>query len=199
MTKEKKNKKRLLIVLLALLVAVTGAFIGTLSKYSTSKTGSDDAAVAKFGLNIPNTINLFSDSYTNVDADIDGKKIIAPGTSGEYAFEVTGTSEVAYKVSAGITVAYSTEWNGYEPLEFSVDGENWTGSEAFKTNLSERLESKTMNPNEDYASTQTIYWRWPFYKSVENDAKDLAMGLAATSDPAPKVSVTIEVIATQVQ
>ena len=198
MTKKKKKRKLLLFALLAILVVVTSAFIGTLSKYMTSRTVSDDAVVAKFGLNIPNTINLFSDSYTNVTADTTGKKIIAPGTSGEYIFKVTGTSEVAYEVSANVEVTYSTEWNEYSPLEFSVDGINWTKLEEFKTNLSEILDRETMNPNETYSSTQTIYWRWPFHTSSENDEKDSAMGSAAAVGTAPKVTVTIEVIAAQI-
>ena len=198
MVKKQKNKKTLLIAFLILSVVATGAFIGTLAKYVTSDTASDEAVVARFGLGVPNTINLFSDSYTNVKADVDGKKIIAPGTTGQYKFEVTGTSEVAYKVSANVTVTYSEEWDGYAPLMFSVNGTDWIDLADFKEALSNALASETMAPGEEYASTQTIYWSWPFYVSDGNDIKDTAMGEAAATGTAPKVTVSIEMTAAQV-
>ena len=198
MTETKRSRKTMLIALLVLSIVITGAFIGTLAKYVTSSTVSDEAAVAKFGLNIPNTVNLFSDSYTNVQADPEGKKIIAPGTSGQYEFEVTGTSEVAYKVSADITVTYSEEWGEYKPLEFSIDGTTWTSLEQFKEDLSTALESEILAPNVTYTNSQTIYWSWPFYVSPENDVKDTAMGSAAATGTAPKVTVNIEATAAQI-
>ena len=198
MVKKQKNRKIVLIALLILSVAATSAFVGTLAKYVMSDTASDDAVAAKFGLGVPNTIDLFSDSYTNVEADTDGKKIIAPGTTGQYTFNVTGTSEVAYKISANVTVAYSEEWDGYAPLKFSVNGTNWTDLADFKDNLSNALATETMAPGEAYANTQTIYWEWPFYVSDEYDIKDTQMGVAAATETAPKVTVSIEVTAAQI-
>jgi len=198
MAEKQKNIKKVIVALLICSVMATGAFIGTLAKYVTSGTVSDDAAVAKFGLEIPNTIDLFSDSYTNVEAEVDGEKIIAPGTTGQYTFEVTGTSEVAYKVSASVTVMYSEEWDGYEPLEFSINGTDWTNLADFKISLSNALATETMAPGEEYAKTQTIYWRWPFYISSENDIKDTEMGVAAATETAPKVTMSIEVTAAQI-
>ena len=199
MTEKKKNKKLLIIAVLALSVLITGAFIGTLARYLTSREESDGAVAAKFGLNIPNNIDLFSDSYTNVNADTDGKKIIAPGTSGEYIFSVTGTSEVAYKVSADISVTYSAEWAGYEPLMFKVNGGQWVDFAQMKINLSEALASDVMEPNAQYSSTQKLEWSWPFHVSDENDIKDTGMGVLASGGTAPSVTVKIEVTAAQVE
>ena len=196
--KKKNNKKMLLIALLALLVLMTSIFIGTLAKYVTSETMSDDAVVAKFGLNVPNTIELFSDKYDNVEADTADKKIIAPGTSGSHAFVVEGTSEVAYRVDAGITVTYSEEWGEYAPLEFSLDGNTWTSLTTFETNLANALESNVMEPNQTYENGQTIYWKWPFHTSDENDVKDTELGIAASEGTAPQVTITLELIAMQV-
>jgi len=197
---ENKQTKRsaMLIVLLVLAILATGAFIGTLAKYVTSGTVSDEAVVAKFGLDVPKTINLFSESYTNVKADADGKKVIAPGTNGQYKFVVTGTSEVAYKVSADVELLYSEEWDGYAPLKFSLNGTNWDDFADFKGKLSTALASETMAPGEEYASTQTIYWEWPFHVSSENDIKDTEMGIAAATGIAPKVTVNIAVTAAQI-
>ena len=198
MHEKQKNKKIILIALLLLLVLVSSTFIGTLAKYVTSGTVSDGAVAAKFGFDIPNTVELFSDSYINVAADESGKKIIAPGTSGQYEFEVSGTSEVAYKVSAAITVSYSSEWDEYEPLEFSLDGVDWMDSESFKTELANVLTSEEMSPNAPYSSTQTIHWRWPFSISSENDIKDTSVGAAAAAGESPAVTVSINVVAEQV-
>jgi len=198
MAKKQKNRKMVLIALLILSVVATSAFIGTLAKYVTSGTAPDGAVVAKFGLDVPKTIDLFSDSYTNINADVDGKKIIAPGATGQYTFKVTGTSEVAYKVSANITVVYSEEWDGYAPLKFSVNGTDWTNLDDFKENLSIALASETMAPGEEYANTQTIYWEWPFYVSDVNDIRDTEMGVAAATETAPKVTISIEVMAAQI-
>ena len=198
-TKENKKRKRFLLIgLLVLLLAITGAFVGSLARYSTSKTVSDNAVVAKFGLNVPNEINLFSDSYTNVQADTNGKKIIAPGTQGEYTFNVTGTAEVAYKVSVNISLSYSEEWGGYAPLEFSIDGENWTDFAQFKESLDSALESDVISPNAVYSGTQTIYWKWPIFVSSENDIKDNEVGYDAAAGTAAGVSINIVVNAIQV-
>ena len=198
MSKRRENNRKIYVVLLVLLFAVTSAFIGTLAKYATSDTVTDDTVAAKFGLNIPDSIDLFSDSYDNVDADVTGKKIIAPGTSGQSSFVVTGTSEVAYRVSANVSVVYSEEWNGYEPLLFSLNGDDWYDLADFQQRLSTALESEVMEPNEAYTSTHTIHWEWPFYVSAENDIKDTAMGVLAAGETVPNVVVNIEVTATQI-
>jgi len=196
--KKKKNRKLMLIATLVLAVAITGASIGTLAKYITSETASDDAATAKFGLNMPNTIDLFSDSYDNVEADTADKKIIAPGTTGSSSFTVTGASEVAYKVSAEVTVEYSEEWGDYAPLKFSLDGDEWYDLEGFQTKLSAELASETIAANMPYDNAQTIYWEWPFHTSEANDVKDTELGVLAAGGTAPTVTVKIEVTAAQV-
>jgi len=195
---KKKNKRLLILSLFVLLVAVASVFIGSFAGYIMSSTISDNASVAKFGLNIPNTVDLFADSYTNVTADTDGKKIIAPGTDGQYKFVVTGTSEVAYKISAAASLTYSDSWNGYEPLKFSINGTDWTDFDQFQTDLSNALSSAVMAPNTAYESTHTIYWKWPFSVSSAKDIQDTEMGTAAATGTAPTVTLDIEVTAAQV-
>ena len=198
MKQKEQNRKGLLLILTALLLVIAITFIGTFASYITSRSVSDNASVAKFGLNIPSTINLFSDSYVNVQADTNGKKIIAPGTSGQYQFEVNGTAEVAYKVEADISIAYSEEWEGYKPLEFSIDGTEWTNFAQFRENLSDALKSNILPANSSYDNAQTIYWRWPFSVSSENDVKDTAMGALSADRTPADVTVNINVTAAQV-
>ena len=196
--KKKKRNAILIVAVLLLLVAITSIFIGTLSKYITSTTQSDEAVVAKFGLNVPNSIDLFSDTYTNVTADEAGKNVIAPGTSGSYNFVVNGTSEVAYKVEADISLTYSEDWDEYEPLLFSIDQSVWTDFDVFKTNLTAELSNELLNPNEIYENMQTIYWSWPYSVSPEADISDTAMGKKAATGTAPSVTVDLTVTAVQV-
>ena len=198
MTTTKDNRKLMIIAILLLTVAMTGTLLGSLAKYVTSVTNSDGAAAAKFGLDMPTTIHLFSDSYTNVQADTDGKKIIAPGTSGQYKFVVTGTSEVAYSVAAGVSVVYSEAWDDYAPLKFSLDGSSWEDLEDFEDTLSTALASETIAPNQSYTGEQTIHWHWPFYASAENDIKDTTAGKSAAAGEDLDVTVTLAVTATQV-
>ena len=199
---EKRENKTLRLVLISLLtiavLLIAGAFIRTMARYATVTNASDTAVVAHFGFGMPTSIDLFSDSYTNVQADTDGKKLIAPGTAGNYSFEVTGTSEVAYRVSANVEVLYSAGWDGYEPLEFSIDGINWTDIDEFEADLAEALSSNDIEPNSPYNSTQSLYWRWPFFVSVANDILDTQMGVIAAEGTAPGVTVNIEVNAIQV-
>jgi len=195
----KKSKRGLLALLLVFLVVISSVFIGSLARFLTTTEVSDEAVVAKFGLNIPNTIDLFYESYTeDVMADTTGKNIIAPGTFGKYKFNVTGTSEVAYSVSADISLTYSDEWGNYKPLEFSINGADWTDFEQFKTALASALSSNNQLPNTIYTNAQTIYWRWPFSVSSELDIKDTEMGSMAADATAPKVTVDIKVTAGQV-
>jgi len=196
--KNKKNKKALLTVLSALLAITVAALSVSLARYIATNTASDDAVSASFGFDIPNTVDLFSDSYTNVKANAEGKKIIAPGTTGQFAFNVMGAAEVSYEVSANVTVEYSDDWNDYEPLEFSIDGDDWTDFSEFQDNLSEALSSEVMPPNSAYTNTETIYWRWPFFVSNEFDEKDSVIGALAANGTAPGVSVSIEVTAVQI-
>ena len=208
MTKEKKKKKNMIpiIAVLVFLVAVSSAFIGTLAKFVMTEALSDNAVVAEFGLGMPERIDLFSVSYLDpkIEANGEGKKIIAPGASGSYAFSVSGTAEVEYVVRAEVEVAYSENWDGYEPLEYSLDGEDWTNLEDFQADLSTALESEVIAPNAIYSGEQTIYWRWPFTVDGEDvkihNEKDTEMGIAAVGagEAAPKVTISIELTAEQV-
>ena len=194
-----KNKRVMLIALLIALVLVTGSFIGTIARYVTKTTVSQSARVAKFGLNVPETIDLFKESYGNVAADTEGNKIIAPGTEGKYEFAVSGTSEVAYEVSANVTLEYSEEWNDYEPLQFSTNGTNWTDFATFKAALETALSNELIAPNAAYDGQQEIHWKWPYSTGdADDDANDTAMGAKSAVGPAPTVTVTILVTATQV-
>ena len=142
----KKNvMMRLACFLLVAVLISTSAISGTYAKYVTDGTAADDARVAKWGVKIEPTSEMFSDSYKNtkttwtqneksaeitVQAKTEGDKVIAPGTEGALAsFKITGTPEVDTEVTYTPSL-YLTGWNvdgaEYCPIVFTV------GTETFK-------------------------------------------------------------------
>lgn len=118
----KKNKMmRIAAVLLIVTLISTCIISGTFAKYVAKADVEDSARVAKWGIKIETTSNLFSDKYeaedehymaaggkysvkaansTNDDEEITGDKVVAPGTSsdqidGGFSARLYGKPEVA--------------------------------------------------------------------------------------------------------
>ena len=119
----KKNKiLRLASVMLMLCLITTCAISGTFAKYTTSGTATDAAKVAKWGVSFTITTDL-SNSYetdatlptgvtiaNSVYTSTTENKLVAPGTTGDaYVFTVTGTPEVAYKVTYTLDTSNSKD------------------------------------------------------------------------------------------
>ena len=108
----KKNKMmRIASVLLVAVLLSTCAISGTFAKFTSDFTGTANARVAKWDVEVANsaetfTFDLYStlmddnqtDNETNVDLDA-SKKLIAPGTSGSFSIVVENNSEVNAKYS----------------------------------------------------------------------------------------------------
>ena len=154
--KTKKTGKTMRVAgLLLALVLVTSCFVGgTFAKYVTSGVGQDSARVAKFGVKVTATGNVFAKAYdTETDAEggvkgYDGKtiaqsvissgladddKVVAPGTAKSNALtvSVTGTPEVAVEVKHVAEVTLDN-WVGkdssyYCPLVITVSGKDYKG------------------------------------------------------------------------
>lgn len=105
----KKNRMmRVASVLLVAVLLTTSAISGTFAKYVTHASNSDEARVAKFGVNVTATGSLFEHSYdvftTNAGNTVirsDSGDVVAPGTKNEtgMSFSVTGTPEVTVQIS----------------------------------------------------------------------------------------------------
>lgn len=102
--------------LLFALVLITSCFVGgTFAKYVTSKSASDIARVARFGVKITAEDNTaFKTTYTtdatglSIDTNTvigDGEKVVAPGTGEDNAatLSITGKPEVAVHVALSMT------------------------------------------------------------------------------------------------
>ena len=107
--------------LFVLCLITTSVISGTYAKYVTGDNGNDTARVAKWGVELSTSGTLFGTDYaatgagetadsivvnsTNVAST--GGNVVAPGTKNDTGFQVklTGTPEVAYKVTAETTNA----------------------------------------------------------------------------------------------
>lgn len=195
-----KNNKLFIAGLVTVFVALCSLTLvsSTWAKYTSTASGTDSARVAKWSwqYNTYDTdkvlIDLFNDSKVyeldvnnnpSIEADLhvaQGEALIAPGTGGKFALEVTNNSEVTGKV------AFDFEVTGADvPLEFKVDNGDWS------SNLSD---ISSENVAMGATKTVTIYWRWLYERGANeseieaNDKADTVLGIASET---VTVSVTI--------
>ena len=108
----KKNKMmRAASGLLVAVLLTTSVISGTFAKYTTTSTGTDKARVAYWGFNqnAELNINLFDDTYANVDSE-NGDNVIAPGTSKSTEFGFQYIENTAKDIDAP-EVAYNLTIN----------------------------------------------------------------------------------------
>ena len=216
----KKNKMmRIASVLLIAVLMTTCAISGTFAKYVTSAEGTDSARVAKFGVTITANGTTFANAYnddpanatTEVQADV---KVVAPGTGGNMAsMTLTGTPEVAVKVSYVADLSLSTNWTVdgtfYCPLIITVegtrvDGKNYTSAAEFEAAVEALINgwTKTYNAGTNLSTVAedsvSVSWEWPFSTSPENDVKDTWLGGQAAAENAATVALTITTTVEQV-
>lgn len=207
--------------LLVATLLTTSVISGTFAKYTTSTSGHDTARVAYWGFDEADstTINLFSNTYTNVNG---AEKVVAPGTekSTDFGFSYEANAdknitapEVGYKLTitatatgdysdldkndsfkwtlkSGATNATETEYNTVAELLTAI--KNLSGS-------TDGSGSKDYNPGElppafgtAAANTKcTVGWKWAY---EGQDDKDTEMGNAASLD---NVTLNISITATQ--
>jgi len=185
------KRKSMAVGALLLAVLVTSYSVcGTYAKYTSSIDIKDEARVAQwaFKLNGNNPeamanidIDLFKDSYvygddnhTVVVSNTPGVDVVAPGTSGEYSFRISGTAETNYTVSMNSVsienTIKTTKLDGsiYDPIVFKLTDKNGvlaTGnSEALKTALEALYSNNTVvyAANHTLDDQYTISWSWDF-------------------------------------
>lgn len=195
----RKNRLFILGIFTVMVALVSLSLVsGTWAKYTSSVSGSDSARVAKweFTLNsvaVTNsavatpqnvTFDLFKtikDTDGSAETDlsaIDGS-IIAPGTQGSFDLVINNTSEV----NATYSIDYTITNEDSIPVQFSVDGTNWSSS----------LEDVAATPiaHTNGTKTITVQWKWAF---DGNDNVDTLLGL----DGDAEISVAVKITFTQV-
>lgn len=205
-----------------MLVLVTSGLVGgTFARYVTSGTGTDSARVAKFGVKITAAGTTFAQSYTKDDDSASTltnsvastEKVIAPGTKGNMAaVTISGTPEVAVKVTYEATMNLGEEWKDstdtyYCPLEIKVGeetlkGSDYTSADLFETAVQEKIagfskvyEAGT-NLAEQGADVPSVSWEWKF--SGNDDTKDTYLGDQAAEGIAATISLEMKTTVTQI-
>lgn len=208
----KKNvMMRLAAILLVCVLASTCGISGTYAKYVTDGNSTDTARVAKFGVTVTGSNDIFNKWYSTHDTDLTteeaaivgansvitskGDNLLAPGTNGSLAnFTITGTPEVAVRVTYDLTEWTATGWevdgNVYFPIIFTVnDTDYYIGEtetvDAFMTRVKNAIAERTevykagTVLDTEYATDLSVSWRWNFEGgswTYQTDYKDTVLG-----------------------
>lgn len=214
----KKNiMMRLSAILLVAVLLTTCVISGTWAKFVETGSATDEAQVAKWGVEIT-AETPDDDEYqaTELTADesavtvVADTKVLAPGAGVKFAsINVTGTPEVAVKVTYTATLTFSDNWKvagvDYMPLVFVINGTEY--KDTTMAGLKTKVESAIAAYSKEYAadtdlSTKvaeelTVSCYWAYSTSAADDAKDTALGDLAAAGTAPTVSLTINCTVTQ--
>lgn len=184
-----KKTTRVLVALLALTL-VTSCFVGgTFAKYITTNNGTDNARVAKWGVTITTTGDMFGDAYKDgvvtytadeavdtitVQADTEGTNVVAPGTNGTLAaYDIGGAPEVDTEVTytADLVLAnWEVDSAEYCPIVITVNGTDYeqTGTIAeFETAVETAIVAATekYHTNDDLSAVEddlVVTWKWGY-------------------------------------
>lgn len=202
----KKARNVFLFALVLLSVISMGSVAGTYAKYTANSSFTDQARVAKWDIKLNDkkmeqsfTIDLFktikdSDGI-NAETDVKAGNIIAPGTQGEFSFNIKNDSEVNANVKM--------DWSGYAnndniPIKFkgTITDANGTTSTDWLDDITSILTTPTALGMNETVSVK-VEWKWD-YESADNvdagDQADTTLGKAGTAT----VVVAGKVIANQV-
>lgn len=226
----KKNiMMRLASGLLVATLLSTCAISGTFAKYVTEGSATDSARVAKWGVKVQPGGGMFKSAYAadaedaatlNIENSVVAyngtDKLVAPGTSGSLAaFTITGTPEVAVRVTAKVTeFDLGSNWvasdgNYYCPLVITVNGVDYNGltytsADAFEDEVKDAINGyvKTYPANAVLDNTDanqlSVSWKWPFSTSDNNDVKDTDLGNQAVAGNAATVEIEVALTVTQI-
>lgn len=189
-----KNKKTVLTIAIALLLVLALALGGfTFARYISQGSGSDTANVAKWGFVVKaDTTDFFSSDYTKGEGDFAeaaeeagsgvavkaAAKAVAPGTTGSFTFEISGTAEVKANISVALTgadivleAAAGGETYTYNPIKFSLqkDSDEATEDLSFaelQEDLAALSENVAAGTAYSKAGVYTVTWEWAFDNSA---------------------------------
>lgn len=210
---------------MVLALGTTCFMSGTLAKYVTSGQGSDSARVAKFGVAVTANGETFAKEYAKKDDSftlaantvVSADDVVAPGTTKDMvSMTLTGTPEVAVRVSYDVTEFELTNWttdgtDQYCPIIINVNGTEYNCLDAADINsFEETVIGAIEKYSKDYAAgtdlsaeevkgeSLAISWEWPFSTSEANDVKDTALGDRAADDNAATIKLTVKTTVTQI-
>ena len=197
MKKENKKKVVTLSAMAALLAVVLGMGGKTYAKYFTEyDVPAQTATVAKWGvvINTPDVSNLFGQKYqsgtpsatvTTGDSNIVVKgstNKVAPGTSGNMSFTVTGLTEVKAQINVTVDFTKQVHLDTYYPMVWTIDGatNDYTSVDGGVNGAAaDYTDSQVLNPGDDAAYSFSLNWNWAFSIDEATDEKDTELGRAA--------------------
>lgn len=216
----------------------------TLAKYVDKSSGYDVARVATFDIKINGESDissikvddLFANAYKEIQVggmtyyavrSSDDSKVVAPGTSGSMAVNVSGHSEVMLDIVFELTIEYSGSWaivedgvkTEYFPVVFLLNGKVVSGG-GFADGSLEALEymvdnaGKRLDPNAVIANElgeMKLGWIWAMNGTDEvgegivantltgqTDERDTKLGNMFLENEPGWVSLSMKVTITQV-
>ena len=209
---------RIAAVMLMLTLLSTCVISGTFAKYTTNGKTSASARVAKWGVFVQSTSDIFSTEYATDDEAAESASIatsvkansavLAPGTTGNLgAITVTGKPEVAvaitYTADLTLTGWEDSDGNVYCPIVFNVNGTEYK-IDSTNTTLA-LLESAVEGaiaaytaryaPGTDLSGVATsenapkLTWTWAF--DGNDDVKDTYLANSESSSISLELNVTI--------
>ena len=200
----KKNLTFKIGLFCAALVLVATCFVTSAwAKYTKTVSATDSARVALFSVNVKEgsvdfttpaaaEIDIFGTQLANIykhdstnNVSEDGKKLIAPGSKGEFVITFENTSEVAvrYTLAGGVNL----EADVLPQLVWKIGSNEYETLEAALASVT--VELKATDGSTTVSKDVTISWEWPF---EGNDAAD-------TEDGTTPFSITAVISATAVQ
>ena len=190
-SKRSNAQKAAVVLLLALAVVAAGwAVTNTLAKYATKLEATSSAPVARFEIGAEftaedgtktvlskdkaTTVNLFkvgkqkNESGADNDAVAEGK--IAPGTTGEFEFDVKNGSEVDVECAVVCDLAKVAATG--VPLVFSMDnGATWSTVGADTVSGVPVDLAKAADPAKPTSKTLKVLWKWEYERGTTADEK----------------------------
>lgn len=199
MEKSRNNSRRLMaiiaVVLMVCLILAMGAV--TFAKYITSgTTGDQTATAAKWGFVVTVDVSkLLGENYKKSDessfaevtsddsgvavkASATGSKVVAPGTSGSVTFTISGSAEVAAKVSIKLLgdtkeIGIANATDPYNPIKWTYKNGSTTKTADSLNGLVTEIDNLlTIEPGTSLINeTYTISWEWALETGDTNDLK----------------------------
>lgn len=223
-----KKKMTVLCALLALVGISSYAVSGTYAKYVADYDLADSARVAKWGFNDETfTVDLFKDSYKNgavTDVDSatpntgDKEKVVAPGTSGFYAFTLgenkpetnyeitikdnasedqiatTGNGQIKYYLKKVTGMSQSAlDSATFETFDFATTGTKYNTIQDLIKGIGTEFNG-VYAANTAPSDVYVIGWEWTFEDAADadRDVNDTNLG-NATSLATVSLNITLAV------
>ena len=208
------KKMSMFALLLAAVLVTSYSVSGTYAKYTTTLAEQTDSArVAKWNIEQTTNIeNLFTSSYEASDATsgetdvLSTVDVVAPGTNGEYKFNLSGDIETNYNLTVVANATDTINTITYAPIVYTLDGVEVTdqNTDGVVTAEDLALAIAALYPTDKvYAagtvseSIHTIGWSWAIDGNDELDTK-LGNEIVADED-SHKVSLSVTITATQTE